>query len=78
MIDTSRKIIEIYGISTENIKIYITFKTDNIYVLQIKIFKNRLYRVNLRPEKMLIILEIYSYFEELFKKKQIKYALLEY
>ena len=34
--------------------------------------------MNLYSEKKLIILEIYSYFKELFKKKQVDSALLEY
>ena len=75
MVDISRKIIEIYDISAKNIKAYIAFKTDNIYVLQIKNFKIRLYRMNPRPEKMLIILEAYSYIKELFKEKQVEYVL---
>ena len=32
-IDISRKIIEIYSISAKDMKAYITFKIDNIYVL---------------------------------------------
>ena len=78
IVDISRKTIEIYSISAEDIKTYITFKTDNIYVLQTKNSKNRLYGVNPRPEEILVILEIYSYFKELFKKKQVEYALLKY
>ena len=78
MVDTSRKIIEIYGISAENIKVYIASKTDNIHVLQIKNSKDGLYRVNFRLKKILIILEVYSYFKELFKKKQVNNVLLEY
>ena len=34
--------------------------------------------MNPRSEKKLVILKIYSYFKELFKKKQIDSALLEY
>ena len=50
-------------------KIYITFKIDNIHVLWIKNPKNGLYRVNLRPEKRLIIPEKNNYFKELFKEE---------
>ena len=57
---------------------YIAFKTDDIYVLQTKSFKDKLYRVNFRSEKILIISEVYSYFKELFKKKQIDSVLSEY
>ena len=59
-------------------KVYITFKIDNIYVLWIKNLKDRLYKINPRPEKRLVILEIYSYFKELFKEKQVDSVLLEY
>ena len=52
--------------------------TDNIHVIQTKNPKDRLYKVNFRSEKKLIIPEIYSYFKEIFKKKQIDSALLEY
>ena len=34
--------------------------------------------MNPRPEKKLIIPETYSHFKELFKKKQVNSALLEY
>ena len=51
-IDILRKIIEIYGISAEDIKAYIIFKTDNIYVLWTKNFKDRLYKVNLYSEEI--------------------------
>ena len=68
MVDTSRKIIEIYGISAEDIKVYIASKTDNIYVLWIKNPKIRLHRMNPRPKEILVIFEAYSHFEELFKK----------
>ena len=78
MIDTSRKIIEICGISAENMKVYIAFKTDNIHVLQTKNPKVRLYRMNPRSQKKLVIPETYSHFKELFKKKQVDSALLEY
>ena len=78
MVDISRKIIEIYGISAEDIKIYIVFKINNIYVLQIKNFKVRLYKINFRSEEILVIPEVYSYFKELFEKKQVNSALLEY
>ena len=74
-VDTSRKTIEIYNISTKNIKVYIVSKTDNIYVLWIKNPKVRLYKINLRPENKLIIPEAYSYFKELFEEKQVEYAL---
>ena len=59
-------------------KVYIAFKIDNMHVLQIKNFKIRLYRMNLRSEEMLVIPEAYSYFKELFKKKQVDSVLLEY
>ena len=49
-----------------------------MHVLQIKNLKNRLYRVNFRSEEILVILEVYSYFKELFKKKQINSVLLKY
>ena len=49
-----------------------------MYVLQTKNPKNRLYKVNPRPKKMPVIPEAYSHFKELFKKKQVKYALLKY
>ena len=77
-IDTSRKTIEIYNISAEDIKTYIAFKIDNVYVLWIKNLKNKSYRVNPRSEKKLVIFKIYSYFKELFKEKQVEYALPEY
>ena len=59
-------------------KAYIAFKIDNIHVLQIKNPKDRLYRVNPRPEKKLVIPEVYSHFKELFKEEQVEYALSEY
>ena len=34
--------------------------------------------MNLRPEKKLVIPEIYSHFKELFEKKQVDSALSEY
>ena len=34
--------------------------------------------MNLRSEKKLVIPEAYNHFKELFKEKQIEYALLEY
>ena len=34
--------------------------------------------MNPRPEKILVILEIYSHFKELFKKKQVDSALPEH
>ena len=40
-----------------------------MYVLQTKNLEVRLYRMNPRPEKKLIIPEAYSHFKELFKKK---------
>ena len=76
--DTSRKIIEIYGISAEDTKVYIAFKTDNIHVLQIKNPEVRLYKINPRPEEILVIFETYSHFKELFKKEQVNSALLKY
>ena len=78
MIDTSRKTIEIYGISAENIKTYIVSKIDNIYVLQIKNLEIKSHKINPRSEKKLVIPEIYSHFKELFKEKQVDSALLEY
>ena len=77
-IDISRKTIEICSISAEDIKVYIVSKTDNMHVLQIKNLKVKLYKVNPRPEKKLVILEIYSHFKELFKKKQVDSVLPEY
>ena len=59
-------------------KVCIAFKIDNIYVLWTKKSENELYRVNFRSEEIVVILEIYSYFKELFKEKQIEYSLLEY
>ena len=78
MVDTSRKTIEIYNISAENIKAHIASKTDNIHVIQTKNPKIRLYKINLRSKKMLVIPEAYNYFKELFKKKQIDSALLKH
>ena len=49
-----------------------------MYVLWIKNFKVRLYKINLRPKEKLIIPEAHSHFKELFKEKQIDNALLEY
>ena len=34
--------------------------------------------MNPRPEKKLVILEIYSHFKELFKKKQVNNVLLKH
>ena len=34
--------------------------------------------MNPRPEKKLVIFEIYSYFKELFEEKQVDSVLLEY
>ena len=59
-------------------KAYIAFKTDNIYVLQTKNLEIRLYKINLRSKEMIVIPEIYSYFKELFKKKQVDSVLLKY
>ena len=59
-------------------KVYITFKTDNIHVSQTKNPKNGFYKVNFRREKILVIPEIYSYFKGLFEKEQIESVLLEY
>ena len=59
-------------------KIYIIFKIDNIYVLWTKNLKIRLYKINFRSEKKLVIFETYSHFKELFKKKQVDSVLLEY
>ena len=78
MVDTSRKTIEIYSISAEDIKVYIAFKTNNIHVLWIKNLKIRLYKINPRPEEMLVIPEAYSYFKELFKEEQVECVLPEY
>ena len=41
-----------------------------MYVLWIKNPKIRLYKMNLRSEEMLVILEEYSHFKELFKKNK--------
>ena len=49
-----------------------------MYVLQTKNLEIRLYRINLRSEKKLIIPEVYNYFKELFKEKQVDSVLLEY
>ena len=49
-----------------------------MHVLQTKNLEVRLYRINFRPKKKLIISEAYSHFKELFKKKQIDSALLKY
>ena len=59
-------------------KAHIAFKIDNIHVLQTKNPKIRLYKMNPRSEKKLIILEAYSHFKELFKKKQVDSVLSEY
>ena len=40
-----------------------------MYVLWTKNLEIRLYKMNPRPEKKLVILEAYSHFKELFKKK---------
>ena len=40
-----------------------------MYVLQTKNPKVRLYRINPRSKKILVIFETYSYFKELFKEK---------
>ena len=49
-----------------------------MYVLQTKNLKIRLYKINPRSEKKLVIFETYSHFKELFKKKQVDNALLKY
>ena len=49
-----------------------------MHVLQIKNLKIRLYRMNFRSEKKLIIPETYNYFKELFKEKQVDSVLLKY
>ena len=49
-----------------------------MHVLQTKNPKIRLYKINPRPEKKLVIFEAYNHFKELFKEKQIDSALLEY
>ena len=49
-----------------------------MHVLWIKNPKDRLYRINFRQEKILVIPETYSYFKELFKEKQVECTLLEY
>ena len=69
MVDTSRKIIEIYNISAEDMKAYIAFKIDDIYVLWTKNPEVRLYKMNLRSEEKLVIPEVYSYFKELFEEE---------
>ena len=68
-VDTSRKTIEIYSISAEDIKAYIASKTDNMHVLWIKNPKVRLYKINFRSEEKLVIFEAYNHFKELFKEK---------
>ena len=55
--------------SAENIKVYIIFKIDNMHVLYIKNPKNRLYKVNFRSKKRLVIPEAHSYFKEIFKEE---------
>ena len=40
-----------------------------MHVLWIKNLKIRLYKINLRSKKKLVIPETYSYFKELFEKK---------
>ena len=77
-VDILRKTIEIYNISAEDIKIYIASKIDDIYVLQTKNPKVRLYKINPRSEEKLVILEVYSHFKELFKEKQVDSVLLKY
>ena len=77
-VDTLRKTIEIYNISAENIKAYITSKTDDMYVLWTKNLKNRSYKINFRPKEMLVIPEIHNHFKELFKKEQVVSALPKY
>ena len=49
-----------------------------MHVLWIKNLEVRLYKMNSRSEKKLVILEAYSYFKELFEKKQVDNALLEH
>ena len=49
-----------------------------MHVLQIKNLKIKLYRINSRSEKKLVIFEAHSHFKELFKKKQIDSVLLKY
>ena len=49
-----------------------------MYVLQTKNLKVRLYKINFRPEKKLVIFEAYSHFKELFEEKQVDSVLLEY
>ena len=49
-----------------------------MHVLQTKNLKIRLYKINPRSEEMLIIPETYNYFKELYKKKQVEYALLKH
>ena len=49
-----------------------------MHVLQTKNLEVKLYKINPRPKKKLVIPEIYSYFKELFKKEQVDSALLEY
>ena len=46
--------------------------------MEIKSPKIRLYKINFRSEKKLVIPEAHSYFKELFKKKQVDSALPEY
>ena len=49
-----------------------------MHVLWTKNLEVRLYKMNPRPEKKLVIFEVYSYFKELFKKEQVDSVLLEY
>ena len=49
-----------------------------MHVLQTKNPKIRLYKINPRPKKKLVIFETYSHFKELFKKEQVDSVLLEY
>ena len=68
-VDTSRKTIEICGISAEDMKAHIASKTDDVHVLWTKNPEVGLHRINLRSEKKSVISGIYSYFKELFEKK---------
>ena len=49
-----------------------------MHVLWTKNLKIRLYRMNPRSEKKLVIPETYNYFKELFEEKQVDSVLLKY
>ena len=49
-----------------------------MHVLQTKNLKIRLYKINPRPKKKLVIPEAHSHFKGLFKKKQVNNVLSKY